>query len=140
MEDTSFELCVTVAEKKVIFGRKFRIQVGSNTDGGTPERNDTDIEQVCFNSMPEMFYDDILHKFFATNVFDMTVGNVVLAQHCVTLGVNYFGICWSTRHAELARDIVAMAALKAKCTEGNIHFNAKCAKVMELANYPASGK
>ena len=92
------------------------------------------MEPVCFNILPKELEEELLHRYFVSSCIDLTPGPFTLAEVCIQKRVNYFGIAWTDYHAEQGREKLRMAALKCMCTPGHVHFNAKCASVMDADN------
>ena len=115
----------TVAQKKKLYGKKFRIPVGGRTPGGADARTDTTIEPVCFNTLPKELEEELLHRYFVSSCVDLTPEPFTLAEVCIQKRATCFGIAWADYHAEQKREKLRMAALKCMCAPGHVHCNAK---------------
>ena len=74
----------TVKAKRDIYGKRNRIAVGGKTTEGKLERrNDGDIEPVFWWTMPEAFYEELIHRFFVKHVIDLTPGGGCFAEGCI---------------------------------------------------------
>ena len=123
---------MSLKDKRKMFTKKFRHEVGGKTEGGATKKSDADLEPVCFNGMPRVFYDDIVHRYFIANVFDLTPLDFELAMYCISEGVNYFAIAMSPEHAAEGKNKLTLCMLHCMCNSKHALFNEKCAKFFKL--------
>ena len=128
------EWSATVKEKRLLYGKRWRIAVGGKTDGTSAEkRHDTDREPVFFWSYPHLFYDEILHRFFGRAVFDMTPGAGCFGEVCLKQRAGYFCFAMTEAHAACLQERLELAALRYMTESGNTHYQARCAEALGIA-------
>ena len=133
LDDYANEWTATVKEKKTIYGKRFRIAVGGRTTKGEAavKRMDCDREPVFFNALPATFYEDLTHRFFASNVIDMTIGPGIFAEVCLKNRIGYFGIAFTDVHAQCVIKRLETAALRFMADETcTVLYEPKCAETI----------
>lgn len=119
----------TVKDKREIYGKRNRIAVGGRTEEGKQARRlESAVEPVCFHTMPLLFYEEVLHRFFGKSVFDLTPGAGVFGEACVKNRIGYFCIAMTERHAVELEERFRLAALRFMCEESSPIYNPKCAE------------
>jgi hypothetical protein len=134
LADPDEEWSATVKEKRTLYGKRFRIAVGGKTEGTSAEkRNDTDREPVFFWSYPQLFYEEILHRFFGRAVFDMTPGPGSFGEVCLKQRTGYFALAMTESHAACLLERFELAALRYMTVSGNTHYQSRCAEALGVA-------
>ena len=127
----------TVASKREIYGRRFRIAVGGRTIGapseGTQRRKDDDAEAAFHLSAPPEFYEDIVARFFVRHAVGLTVGPGTFAAVCVARRIGYFGVCFSEKHRESVMKRLELATLGAIVTVGSSVYDPRATAVLKPA-------
>ena len=96
-------------DKKLLYGKKNLIPVGGKTDGGaeepaTMDRNKNLPEPVCFHNMPEQWYDELLHTYYAKLVLDLSPLDGRFALQCLRNRVGYVAICFNDDHVKFLQE------------------------------------
>ena len=81
--------------------------------------------------MPPNFYDEVLHRFFAKNVVDLTAGNGEFMLQSVRNRVGYFGICLTSIHKTELEKMARIYILKVMCDETCALYSPKCAEAFK---------
>ena len=101
------EWFLTPEEKKAVYSKKHRVEVGGQGPAmdTTPEL--TNIYQgqvpVFYHPMPHDFYASLLKAYFVKGCIDLAAGAGKLAHACLRAGVPYVGVCMSAEHARALR-------------------------------------
>eukprot|EP00812_Abedinium_dasypus_P014810 NODE_836_length_1348_cov_3.029389.p2 GENE.NODE_836_length_1348_cov_3.029389~~NODE_836_length_1348_cov_3.029389.p2 ORF type:complete len:272 (+),score=118.81 NODE_836_length_1348_cov_3.029389:215-1030(+) len=141
LKDVEEEWSATVKFKRSLYGTKARIAVGGKTAGGTPaKRQDDATEPIFWKGMPPNFYDEVLHRFFAKNVVDLTAGNGEFMLQSVRNRVGYFGICLTSIHKTELEKMARIYILKAMCDETCALYSPKCAEAFEKYGVDKEGE
>ena len=132
----------TVKQKRLIYGKKNRIEVGGQTEGGVVRRVDADIEAVFLKSMPRMYFQALLKGYFVKRVLDCNVGNGAFAEACVEERIGYFGFALTEVHANKLMERLTLYMLHLMCTPKSRHYNVKCAEAFDkkTTDDPDEGK
>ena len=93
--------------KKVLLGKKIWPAWGKTPQGDgnvqpavAEKRTDDTMVPMCYGSMPDKFYAELLHMLFAKMVLDMSPGDEVFAFECIKHRVGYLGIAFTPEDAE----------------------------------------
>ena len=129
-------------QKRLIYGKKNRIEVGGATEGGVVRRVDADIEAVFLKSMPRMYFQALLKGYFVKRVLDCNVGNGAFAEACVEERIGYFGFALTEVHANKLMERLTLYMLHLMCTPKSRHYNVKCAEAFDkkTTDDPDEGK
>lgn len=128
LPDPEKEWQATVKEKRGIYGKRFRIAVGGKSpEGPVQKRQDSEVEPVFHWSYPVVFYEELLHRFFARQVFDMTPGPGAFGEAALKHRVGYFCVAMTEAHASALEARFKNCAIKYMCEEGCPLYDAKCA-------------
>eukprot|EP00959_Pyramimonas_sp_CCMP1952_P296695 6206996-Pyramimonas_sp.AAC.1 len=139
LRNLSEEWSATVGVKKELYGRKFRIPVGGKgADGNVPRTDDT-VEPVCWNAMPQEFFEELIHRYFIANVVDLTPGDFSFGEVCMDKRVNYAAVAWTVEHRQAGRDKLQMAAMKTMTTMDHPHFNKQFSEALKGTAAAAAG-
>ena len=71
-----------------------------NVQPAVEKRTDDTMVPMCYGSMPDKFYAELLHMLFAKMVLDMSPADEVFAFECIKHRVGYLGIAYTPEHAE----------------------------------------
>lgn len=108
LEPPSDEWQMSWAEKKDYYGRKFLVAVGGKTevapeDAAKGPRSNQSMFPVCHHCMPEKFYEEMIHTFFAKCVIDLSPASGKFAWVALKSKIGYVGITYTKSHAHLLR-------------------------------------
>ena len=81
-----------------MLGKKHLIPVGGKTDvDGAEEhekKNDNTVLPMTYNPMPENWYDELIHMFFARLIIDLSAHDAKFAWVALQNHVGYIGIAY----------------------------------------------
>ena len=87
-----------------MLGKKHLIAVGGKTevaDNDAPtKKTDTTLVPVAYNPMPEKWYDELIHMFFARLIIDLSATDAKFAWVALQNHVGYIGIAYTDDHKQ----------------------------------------
>jgi len=101
---------ITWKEKKNMLGKKHLIPVGGKTAGSADapgpleKKTDDTMVPVTWWPMPEKWYDELIHMFFAKLVFDLSPSDGKFAWVALQNHIGYIGIAYTDAHRKLIMD------------------------------------
>ena len=118
-------------EKRNIYGKRFRIAVGGKNPGGAADpRPDDLVEPLFFGQFPSTVYEELIHRFYAKSVIDITPGQGTFGEMCIKHRVGYFCVAFTEAHAQFLHKKFQASALKYMADESSAVFLPKCAEAM----------
>ena len=136
----------TWAEKKKIFGPEQLIDVGGKLEADAPEpkrkkqRTDDTVEPVFFQSMPVIFWTEMLAAFNIVGVIDLCAGEGTCAQACYRKNIPYVGITFNEQHSAMLLGHLEKVVLSAMTTDGDPLYNVKFSEAVRSPPPPIEEK
>ena len=120
------------------------IAVGGKTDGAAEgsktvlgDRTNNAPEPVCFWSLPQEWYDELIHSFFAKLILDLTPLDAKFALCALRNRVGYAGVAFNADHVKLMEDRLISHLKKEMKDSASPLFNAAYAEAVG-ARVPAT--
>jgi hypothetical protein len=104
-----------------------------NADGDPEE--DTDIVPVFYHTMPNSFYQELIHSFCGKGVVHLTCGNGEFALACIEQRVPYVGMCFTEAHVQTLSEYLTNRVFEAMQHEGHPLYQATM--VVQLGSLPS---
>jgi hypothetical protein len=127
--DMASEWTVTWKDKKEMYTKKYLIPCGGKTEGADPDeeqaerKTDATSVPVTYHSMPEAWYQELIHTFFIKLVVDLTPGDAKFAWQALLNRVGYVGITFSLAHSTAIYDHLKTQMKQEMCKPGSRMFN-----------------
>ena len=102
--EVALEWTVPWKDKKEMYTKKYLIAVGGKTEGVDPEdeverKTEATMVPFTYHSMPEGWYQELIHTFFIKLVVDLTPGDAKFAWQALLNRIGYVGITFSPEHS-----------------------------------------
>ena len=86
---------------------------------------------MCYHSMPETFYAELIHMFFAKLVVDLTPSDARFAWAALRSRIGYCGLANNEEHAEAMRRQLRSMMFKGMTDQNSGVYNAAYAAAVE---------
>ena len=83
-----------------------------------------------FWSFPSTVYEEIIHRFYAKIVIDITPGQGTFGEMCIKHRIGYFCVAFTEAHAQFLHNKFQASALQYMADESSALFLPKCAEAM----------
>jgi hypothetical protein len=127
---------ITWKDKKAMLGKKHLIAVGGKTEGseaGPSEKKTDDTSvPVTWWPMPDKWYDELVHMFFAKLVFDLTPADGKFAWTALQNRIGYIGIAYTDHHRKLIMDRLITKMKSAMTDATSTYFNKEFTEALGL--------
>ena len=138
---------VSVKEKAVYLGKKKLIDpasagsaVAAPAGSAAEAREDAVQVPFCYHSMPENFYAELIHMFFAKLVLDLTPFDARFAWVALRSRIGYCGLANNEEHAEAMRRQLRHLTFKGMLDQNSGLYNAAYAAAVEQHSPPPAGQ
>ena len=138
MPPLASEWHVSVKEKAVYLGKKKLIDpasagsaVAAPAGSAAEAREDAVQVPFCYHSMPENFYAELIHMFFAKLVLDLTPSDARFAWVALRSRIGYCGLANNEEHAEAMRRQLRHLTFKGMLDQNSGLYNAAYAAAVE---------
>ena len=108
-------------------------KAGAEDNSGS-KRLDSNMEPVCFLSMPEKLLEELLHTFFVKLVVDLTCPDGKFAWVCLKNRTGYVGITYTDYQSEMLMGLMQDRLKDAMLEEDSGFYNVSYAKDMGVTN------
>lgn len=103
-------------------------------------RENTDIEPVAMFRNHKHVYKELLHRFVATSVVDLTAMDCELAMIALSSRTPIFAVCCSPEHAKAYQERLEQQVIKEQTQEGSTLFNKGFAELIAKMHGKATEK